>query len=232
MGRWVFALLACVSAATLLLGAQQPVPFKTTTDLVTVDVTVVDRAGQLVNGLAQDDFTIVDNGVTREIVAFSSERQPITVALMLDMSGSMRPVEWRLRQAAEAFVASLLPSDRASLSTLSRGPTTLTSNIASLAEILRLGLPMDFGSPIWAGLDRTMRSLEQETGRRAIVAFTDGKDAGGMVIPPSAPEHVDVLRLTPLKPSAPPGPRDLSQRAEREGFVVYAIGFQGSEFDG
>src|SRR5262245_9742596 len=234
MGRWVFALLACVSAATLLLGAQQPVPFKTTTDLVTVDVTVVDRAGQLVNGLAQDDFTIVDNGVTREIVAFSNERQPITVALMLDMSGSMRPVELRLRQAAEAFVGSLLPGDRASLSTLSRGPTTLTSNVASLAEILRLGLPMDFGSPIWAGFDRTMRSLEPEPGRRAIVAFTDGKDAGGIVVPPPSvtADHVDMLRMTPLKPPMPPTPKDLSQRAEREGFIVYAIGFQGSDFDG
>jgi hypothetical protein len=143
----------------------------------------------------------------------------------------MRPVELRVRQAAEAFVGSLLPADRASLSTLSRGPTKLTSNVSSLAEILRVGLPMDFGSPIWAGLDRTMQSLETETGRRAIVAFTDGKDAGGIVIPPSGTDHLDMLRLTPLKPPMPPSPKDLWQRAEREGFIVYAVGFQGSDFD-
>jgi len=232
MRRWLPGLLACVSAVTALAG-QQPAQFHSATDLVTVYVTVTDRAGQLISDLGTDDFTVSDNGTPREIVAFSNERQPITVALMLDMSGSMRPVELRLRQAAEAFVGSLLPGDRASLSTLSRGPTKLTSNVASVAEILRLGLPMDFGSPIWAGLDRTMRSLESEAGRRAIVAFTDGKDAGGIVVPPAAvsADHVDMLRMTPLKPPSPPTPTELSQRAEREGFVVYAIGFQGSDFD-
>jgi hypothetical protein len=73
--------------------------------------------GRLVADLTKDDFEIKDNGQLREITNFSREIVPITVTLMLDMSGSRETrVEWA-RAAASAFVDELLPADRARIGT-------------------------------------------------------------------------------------------------------------------
>jgi VWFA-related protein len=61
---------AVVALAALAAGGQQQPPFKTGTELVRVDVTVLDRDGRPVPNLVQDDFVVMEDRVPQRIQAF------------------------------------------------------------------------------------------------------------------------------------------------------------------
>src|SRR5438132_331374 len=76
--------------------AQQPTSeapsFRTTsTDLVVLPVVVTDRHGRFVSDLPQDRFTVYDNKRHVMIRLFSSEDTAVSIGLIIDDSGSMRP---------------------------------------------------------------------------------------------------------------------------------------------
>ena len=58
-------------------------------DLVLVPVSVNDSMNRLVIGLERDHFALFDNGKPQDIKYFSSEDAPISVGMILDVSGSM-----------------------------------------------------------------------------------------------------------------------------------------------
>src|SRR5262245_43700643 len=102
-------LAASVLLAGAVLSAQQQPTFRSGVSTVAVYATVRADDGRLVPDLSREDFEIRDNGTPRDITQFSREVVPITVTMMLDMSGSQeRGVEW-IRDAANAFVDALLP---------------------------------------------------------------------------------------------------------------------------
>ena len=74
--------------------------------------TVRDASGRLTPDLKRDAFEIRDNGEPTPITVFSNDAQPITVALMLDMSGSMSSGFLRVRDGTLRFIDALLPADR------------------------------------------------------------------------------------------------------------------------
>jgi hypothetical protein len=59
-------------------------------ELVVLPVVVKDRDGALVMDLPRERFTIFDNGRRLEPTFFSNEDTPVSVALVMDDSGSMR----------------------------------------------------------------------------------------------------------------------------------------------
>src|SRR5580765_8921352 len=64
--------------------------FKAGVDLVTVSVTVKNRDGKPVTGLSRQDFELTDAGHVRSISDFRSEPAPVSLAVLLDTSGSMQ----------------------------------------------------------------------------------------------------------------------------------------------
>ncbi|HXD72364.1 MAG TPA: VWA domain-containing protein [Vicinamibacterales bacterium] len=94
--------LALVVAANGLVAGQQPSQqaaptFRSTVNLVLVDVVVRDRRGQIVKGLTKDDFQIVEDGRPQQILTFAFEEierdaQPIERgALLAGASTSAAP---------------------------------------------------------------------------------------------------------------------------------------------
>ena len=77
-----------------LLNAQQPIDvrerFRADTELVTIPVTVRDSAGRLVTNLERGDFIVEEDGSAQPITQFDRERVPVSLALALDTSDSMR----------------------------------------------------------------------------------------------------------------------------------------------
>jgi VWFA-related protein len=219
-------LLASIVLAT---GAQEPASFRAAVDTVAVYATVRARDGQLARGLTQDDFELFDNGARQGITVFSNGIQRITIAILLDRSGSIGDQAPKVTAAAQAFVRELIADDRASIDSLSWNCQPLTDDKGKLVEMVRGRMPPDIGSPVWAGLDRTMSSLSQEAGRRAILVLSDGMDGGS-----SASLRLNGLPLDRL-PGLQPGPcrpatnavdvtlGDVSARARREGVMVYAV---------
>ena len=220
-------LALCVAAGP---AAQQQDPtFKSGVTTVYVYTTVRGADGALIPDLTREDFEIKDNGDRRDVTVFSSDIVPITVAMMLDMSGSQETGgEW-MREAGHALVDALLPADRARIGTfgfeIAISPR-LTGDPAYLHRVLAEELWPGGITPLWRALNRAMTSLSDEPGRRVILVLTDGLDTDGG----SSMTSTSVHGVTPasgrnLSPGIPTGDyAKVLTRSAREGFMVYAVG--------
>ena len=83
------AAIALALTCTSAVAAQGPAVFRVRTDVVFVPVSVTDRNGRFVHGLTSDHFEISEGGTRRAVKQFSTERVPVSLALLLDISGSM-----------------------------------------------------------------------------------------------------------------------------------------------
>ncbi len=185
--------------------------FRTGVQTVVVYATVRDAGGRLATDLPQDAFEVVDNGRPVRISVFSNEHQSITVALMLDMSGSMETKVLRVRESARSFVDALQPGDRAAIGTFGGEVAIsphLTGDSGVLSRVLSEELWPGGITPLWRAIDAAMASLSKEAGRRVVLVLTDGADTD---VAPGAPSQGTVER-----------------RAIAGSFMIYAIGMEGS----
>src|SRR5215203_4447453 len=94
-GMWRFlpALVFALMPATVAFGQgtaeNTQATFRSGVDLVTVSATVRDGKGRLVKDLTKNDFEIRDRGEKRAINEFRSDRAPLSLAILFDVSGSM-----------------------------------------------------------------------------------------------------------------------------------------------
>jgi VWFA-related protein len=80
-------------------------------DLVLLDVAVKDVKGGFVSGLKKDNFKIFENKVQQPISIFAAQDVPVTVGLVVDNSGSVRPKKAEIVTAALTFVTQSNPKD-------------------------------------------------------------------------------------------------------------------------
>ena len=85
---------------------------RVTVEEVVLHATAQNRKGALVSGLGKEEFQVYEDGVPQEIKHFSHEDIPVTVGLVVDNSGSMRPKRADVIAAALAFVRSSNPMDQ------------------------------------------------------------------------------------------------------------------------
>jgi Ca-activated chloride channel homolog len=112
-----FLLLILVPCVAVPQDAPQPNPvgpyvIRTNVDLVVLRATVRDRKGAPVSGLSKDNFQVYEDKVLQQIESFSHEDIPVTVGLVMDNSGSMRPKRSDVISAALGFVRSSNPQDQ------------------------------------------------------------------------------------------------------------------------
>lgn len=210
-----FARLAVFGLVVASAGvAQQPRPtFQSGTKTVVLYATVRSSDGRLVPDLPREAFTVLDNGRPVEVNLFSNDPQPLTVALLIDMSGSMERHFLRVRAATREFIKALQPSDRVRIGTFGDEVALsphLTGDKALLTRVLEEETWPLGGTPMWSAAYDAMVSLHGEAGRRVILILTDGVDNGTMF------EHTIV---------------DAERRATTEGFMVYGIGMEGTGLD-
>jgi Ca-activated chloride channel family protein len=104
------SLLAVSLALDHSMLAQQLPTFRSSVALVPISAVVRDHKGRLVTNLTASDFEVIDEGQPRRIVDFQKENaSPVTVALLVDASGSMRmnPKMTFARQVVDGIVAQL-----------------------------------------------------------------------------------------------------------------------------
>jgi VWFA-related protein len=219
--------VVALTAATVLSAQQSHPTFRTATEIVPVHVTVRTNAGEIVRGLTARDFDVFDNGSRREILTFSSDPVPVSVAILLDRSGSLDAYAPQVAQAGDAFLDHLLPGDRVSVQTLATDCQPLTTDFSLVRDVIAAGLPSDPGSAIWAALDRTVSLFPDTTSRRAVLLVTDGENDSGEGLlrqTNSASRPLPRCRyLTPVTPFAMTA-NGVARHIERDGVLVYAIG--------
>lgn len=122
MNRAVSLFAASIFAATSLAAFQQtdePVTFRSDVSLVRIDVQIVDGT-RPVAGLNAEDFVLRENGRQREIKNFATEKMPLDVLFLLDVSASMRPHVQRIASAAHQALQVLTENDRVAIMVFDR----------------------------------------------------------------------------------------------------------------
>jgi Ca-activated chloride channel family protein len=125
-------ILSVIFSAWLVAAPQQgDDAFKIITDsnLVLLDVGVKDTAGRYVSNLTKDNFRIFDDSKQQVISQFGAEDAPVTVGLVIDNSGSMRPKQADVITAALVFLGASNPKDEVF--------------VTHFNEHVRTGLPAD-----------------------------------------------------------------------------------------
>lgn len=184
---WCLSFVALLWTATISGGQATQAPagkptFKSKIDRVTVSAVVRDQRGRIVSNLSQRDFEVLDAGRPSPITDFRSDEAPVTIAVLLDSSGSMQVASKlnEAQKAADHVISWLQPG---------RDEVALFSFDRQLEEIL------DFtrnngsarggfgGVEAWGltslhdAIAETARRVASRGGsHRAVVVLTDGVD--------------------------------------------------------
>jgi VWFA-related protein len=143
-------------------------------------VRVTDINNRSIADLKLSDFTVVENGVPREILSVGPHTAPVNLVLLLDVSGSVDNYVNFIRKAARAFIETARPEDRISLVLFSEdvkvlsGFSTNKSKLSESLDTFDAGGATAYYDAVAYTLADTLRPLRGE--RTAIVVLTDGDD--------------------------------------------------------
>jgi Ca-activated chloride channel family protein len=152
---------------------------KTSVDLVLVNVTVTDSHDRLIHNLNSSDFLLVDGKNLQRIRYFSSEDAPISVAVILDTSGSMGNKLEQACSAASEFFRSSNPQDEFAVVTFADKPRLLTHFTDSLEDIESVLRPIQPGGPtaLWDAMYVGLNAMRTARyGKKALLVISDGGD--------------------------------------------------------
>jgi Ca-activated chloride channel family protein len=148
-------------------------------ELALVNVTVTDPYNRLVTGLEADNFRIFEDNVEQEVVNFSSEDVPISIGVILDLSGSMSNKAGKAKEAAIQFFKTANPQDEFLLIGFNER-VELISPFTNSIEDLQSRLLSVSSKGRTALLDAIYLGLSQmkaaHNGKRALLIISDGGD--------------------------------------------------------
>jgi Ca-activated chloride channel family protein len=184
--------------------------------LVVLPVTVTNRQGEFVPGLAAGNFQVYEAGRPQAITLFEHEDVPVTVGLVVDNSGSMGPKRPGVLAASQAFVKSSNPGDEMFVVTFNQRvslglPRSLpfTSDLGALQGALS-SKPAAGNTALYDGVAAGLQHLKGGTGeRKALIVVTDGGDNASRTTFPN-----------------------LLQMAESSNAVIYTIGILDETYSG
>ena len=189
-----------VLAVGVALQAQDLPSIKVEVNVVSVLTTVRDKKGGLIANLQKDDFTVLEDGKPQTIKYFTKETDlPLTIGMLVDVSGSQRNLIDIERSAASQFFTQVLrKKDEAFLISFGE-ETELLQDYTGSPRLLKEGLNQlrvssgvggihpgpvpTIGQPRGTVLYDAIylaatEKLRSEVGRKVIVVITDGVDQG------------------------------------------------------
>jgi VWFA-related protein len=191
--RGVTAGVVLTLASTSLsfsLSAQEPQAiFRSAVEVVTVSAAVRNSKGRVIKDLTKADFEVYDSGRRTEIKDFYFGDSPISLAILLDISGSMS-VGGNIDRARDAIgmVAANLrdTQDEAALFTFDsklQEVVGFTSDLQRVRARSLEGKPWGITS-LFDAIEETARLVgERSNKHRALLVVTDGVDTGSKLTP-------------------------------------------------
>src|SRR6266850_6303457 len=193
-------LLAFATAAAGMVEAQQPKPKPTPPPIgneqdtqsetifirrVRLPITVVDKKGQFVPGLTQNDFVILEDRVPQQIETFSDDigqSLPVYVAVLMDTSPSTAGKLKFEQESALNFIQTVVRErkDQVLFATFDH-EVNLRQDFTNKLDLLdravskvkQTGSQTALFDAIWQFCDEKLRTVP---GRRVLVVITDGED--------------------------------------------------------
>ena len=158
------------------------------TELVTLNVRVIDRNNRPINNIRKDEFRVFEDGVPQSIFSFTEEEVPVIYGLAVDTSGSLRPAFEQVINAARAIINSNKKGDETFLERfISTDKIETVQDFTSSKDALMDGLDtlyIEGGQT--AVIDGVYLAAEHvaeykkggndDRRRRALIVVTDGED--------------------------------------------------------
>ena len=215
--------VAGVLTGTTLLHAQQagqtqaaPPVFKAGVQAVVVAASVRDGRGRIVRNLKKSDFEVIDTGFGRPITEFYSGNAPVSLAVLLDISGSMG-IGGNMDRARNAVAVATRnlrdASDEAALYTFDSSlqkVVDFTKDLERIRQVSLKGTPWGITSLFDAIAETARSAAERDNRHRAVLVITDGIDTGSRLTAAEVSAiasaiDVPVYLLTVVNPLDHPG---------------------------
>ena len=190
-------------------GHQAP-SFRAETRLVVLHATVRDSRGELITNLPRSAFAVFENGQRQPVTLFRRDDIPVSLGLLIDNSGSMRPVRSKVESAALAFARASNPLDEMfvlNFADKARIDVPFTRDVrvleAGIARADSIG-----GTAMHDAVDLAEAYLREHAvyDRRVLLVITDGID------------NASVATTERIR-----------QQAERFDTAIYAVGLFGND---
>jgi Ca-activated chloride channel family protein len=156
---------------------------KVDVDVVQVTATVTDDGGRFVRGLERKDFRLYEDGRRQDLTTFFSENVPLELIVAVDVSGSMTDAMPKVKESVKRFLSAIRPTDRVTLLAFNDNVFTIARPTVDVAARLRAidRLAPWGGTSLYDVVVQAFDLLGRQTGRRALVVFTDGEDLNSRV---------------------------------------------------
>ena len=183
--------------------------------MVSLNVTVSDAQGRYVTDLAQDDFSVFEDGAKQDLTYFNRSALPIALSLLIDSSASMEQRMENAQEAAIGFARKLRAQDLAqvvdfdSRVEIKLGFTNKIDELESAIHATAAGGSTALHNAVYIALKELAKVKAKnpdEVRRQAIVVLSDGEDTSSLVT------FEEVLEL-----------------AKRSETAIYTIGLQPRE---
>jgi VWFA-related protein len=151
--------------------------------LLLLDVSVKDPKGGFVSGLGEDNFKVYEDGKPQKITQFANKDIPVSVGIVVDESGSMRPKRAEAITAALTFVTSSNPEDEVFVINFNDKvyhglPDTVlfSDNINMLRDAL-WRTPPEGRTALYDAVFASLHQLDMgRRGKKTLVIISDGGD--------------------------------------------------------
>jgi Ca-activated chloride channel family protein len=212
------AAFAALAAASAQQPAQPQTPFRVGVDIVSLNVIVSDGPGHYLTDLAQEDFSVFEDGIKQDVTFFNKTNLPIALSLLLDTSASMETKLPTAQEAAIGFAKRLRGQDLAEVIDFDSRVVVLQNFTNSAAELesaihkTSAGGSTSLYNAVYIALKDLKKVVAKnidEIRRQAIVVLSDGEDTSSLL------PFEEVL--------------DLAKRSET---AIYSIGLRTPEGPG
>ena len=218
----------------------QPPAFRSRTDLVALAVTVVDGDGRPVQGLGKDAFSLTEDDRPEPIVQFTGDPVPLSLAIALDASTSMKGRRFEYaRDAVWRLLDHLTPEDEVCVYGFNDRPFVIapwTSDVHTVVQSL-LRVSPDGNTALYTTVSSALGALDTSHHRRqAMVVISDGNDRESSDNPMyRGPARTSPLDVAPGPDAFSPARRRLLallDRVRRSEALIYSIGIDVPNRDG
>jgi Ca-activated chloride channel family protein len=151
---------------------------KVNVDAVQFTVVVTDGNGHFVENLPRSAFAVYEDDQRQALSTFAASNVPLELVAALDVSQSMTPAMDDLKQAARTFLSALGSGEQVTLLafndnifTLARKTTSVETKLRAVDRLAPWG-----GTALYDVIIRGIELLGRQSGRRALVVFSDGED--------------------------------------------------------
>ena len=162
-------------------------PIKIDTLLLNIPIVVNDKKGSSIAGLQKEDFIVTQNGERLSVEFFANEDAPISVAIVVDTSGTTGGARCcGIKDAAKSFLKVLRPEDQAMVVSFDgkfRIFNDFTSDKKTLEKAIdSLDMIQVHGTTMYDAIYKVVNiKFAEVKGRKAIILLTDGMESSSRI---------------------------------------------------